>query len=232
MNLGPIGTLEFEALLQIGLAILFGALIGLEREIRGRAAGLRTMIIVCLGSTLIMIVSGRLSEHYDGAAREIVRFDPGRVAAGIVTGVGFLGAGVVLKMGDLVRGVTTAACIWFIAGIGIAVGQRHYALAGAGTLACLMTLWILRFVDRFLPTRIYRTINVGAHTDNADSVHSRATAILGENKLRIMDVKTTRVVGAKEDELVFYVSGRQELQSHTLVATLAELQGVTRVKWS
>ena len=138
-----------ELLLQIGLSVLYGGALGLEREVRGRAAGLRTMILVCMGSTLIMIVSGDLPAPFDNeASRAIIRVDPGRIAAGIVTGVGFLGAAVVIKLGDLIRGVTTAATIWLAAGVGIALGQRHYGLATLTVATALVVLWLFAYGER------------------------------------------------------------------------------------
>ena len=106
-------ALQAPALL---LAILLGGAIGLERESRGRPAGLRTHILVCLGATIIMIAStrmGELTQALSPASR--IQVDPGRIAAGIVTGIGFLGAGAIIRIGDLVRGLTTAGCIWFVA---------------------------------------------------------------------------------------------------------------------
>jgi putative Mg2+ transporter-C (MgtC) family protein len=111
-------------MLRLALAILLGGAIGLERESRGRPAGLRTHILVCLGATIIMIASTQmaiLSQALPQASR--IQVDPGRIAAGIVTGIGFLGAGAIIRIGDLVRGLTTAGCIWFVAALGITIGQ-------------------------------------------------------------------------------------------------------------
>src|SRR5512143_587908 len=111
---------EADAVLRLLLAILLGGAIGLERESRGRPAGLRTHILVCLGATIIMIAStrmGELTQVLSSTSR--VQVDPGRIAAGIVTGIGFLGAGAIIRIGDLVRGLTTAGCIWFVAALGI-----------------------------------------------------------------------------------------------------------------
>ena len=106
-------------MLQIFAAVVLGGAIGFEREVAGREAGLRTMILVCLGSTLVMVVSERLSAE---GGSVLFRVDPTRIGAGIVTGIGFVGGGVILKQRNLIRGVTTAAAIWFVAGLGIAIG--------------------------------------------------------------------------------------------------------------
>lgn len=102
------GQLEPEMLLQLLMALILGGAVGMERELRGRSAGLRTLSLVCLGSTLVMMVSAHLSFE---SASGVLRADPGRIAAGVITGIGFLGGGVILQLGDIIRGVTTAASI-------------------------------------------------------------------------------------------------------------------------
>ena len=103
-----------NALFKLLLAILLGGAIGLEREFRGRPAGLRTNILVCLGATMIMIGSTSMAEFSQMLSPNFrVSVDPGRIAAGVVTGIGFLGAGAIIRFEDLVRGLTTAGCIWY-----------------------------------------------------------------------------------------------------------------------
>ena len=228
-----LGTLHFEALLQLGLAIVLGGLVGLEREIRGRAAGLRTMIIVCLGATLIMIVSAELSAPFQSATdRAIIRVDPGRVAAGIVTGVGFLGAGVVLKLGDLVRGVTTAACIWFVAGVGIALGQKHYVLAAAATICCLLVLWWVHYLDRVLPSSVYRTLKITVDSSASTAVWDASQRLLAANGVRFMDVHTRRDVATSVTQITVSLRVRQRFQSVLSVNSICELEGVHSAEWT
>src|SRR5690606_37945306 len=109
-------------LLRLGLAALGGAIIGLERESHGRAAGLRTTMLVCIGSAAAMLISERLlaAHTVPGSAW---RPDPARLAAGILTGMGFLGAGAILREGNMVRGITTAAALWFVTILGLAFGS-------------------------------------------------------------------------------------------------------------
>lgn len=125
------------------LAGLLGALIGAEREFRQKAAGLRTNTLIALGSALFTILSVELSRDVPGA-------DPGRVAAQVVTGIGFLGAGAILRTGSDIRGLTTAATIWVNAAIGVAAGTGQYGLAAAATLVALLVLIALYPVDRYL----------------------------------------------------------------------------------
>jgi putative Mg2+ transporter-C (MgtC) family protein len=111
-----------EDLLKIILAVAAGGLIGMEREFRDKAAGFRTLIFICIGAALFTILSSALAPSSD----------PNRIAAGMISGVGFLGAGVILREGGRVTGLTTAATIWLTAAIGMALGGGKYMLAGRG----------------------------------------------------------------------------------------------------
>ena len=131
-----------EVVVRLLLAVLFSGLIGLEREVSGRAAGFRTHILVCVGSTLVMLTALHLMDQYRGMAS----IDPGRVAAQVVSGIGFLGAGTIIQIRDSVRGLTTAAGLWASAGIGLAIGSGFYVGAVATTVIVLL---VLRFLSRF-----------------------------------------------------------------------------------
>src|SRR5262245_27821071 len=124
--LGNLARIELTPLV---LAVVLGGLIGFEREIHGRPAGLRTHILVCLSST-VLIFASRQIPHIDFAPSpsELPRIvmDPNRLAAGIVTGIGFIGAASVIRAGDIVRGITTGATVWSVAGLGIVIGQGEY----------------------------------------------------------------------------------------------------------
>ena len=122
---------EFEIIGRVFLALLFGGLIGLEREINKEPAGLRTHMLVCLGSALFTVMSFE-------AAGQIG--DPSRIAAGIVTGIGFLGAGMIFRDHDNVKGLTTAADLWVIAAVGMAVGFGYYTMALISTALVLTVL--------------------------------------------------------------------------------------------
>ena len=126
----------FQILARLLLATLLSGLIGFERESHGRAAGFRTHILVCLGSTLMMLVSIYMFELYRG----LTTVDPSRIAAQVVTGMGFLGAGAILRSGPTVKGLTTAASLWAVAGIGLAVGSGFYFAAIMTTGLVFVTL--------------------------------------------------------------------------------------------
>jgi putative Mg2+ transporter-C (MgtC) family protein len=151
-----ISVVDLQGLLAIVgrlfLAAVLGALIGLEREASGKPAGFRTNLLICLGAALITELSINVAR--DGTLPNGLRADPGRIAAQIVSGIGFLGAGTILKTQGHIIGLTTAATMWVVAGIGMAVGGGFYVLALAGALITFLALRFLgRLDDRVLPAR-------------------------------------------------------------------------------
>ncbi|MGD2279467.1 MAG: MgtC/SapB family protein [Candidatus Omnitrophota bacterium] len=131
-------------ILRLFLSVIFGGLVGLEREVHGRAAGLRTHILVSLGAALFMITSLLVGASYG----HLGNVDPSRIAAGVVTGIGFLGAGAIIRFGISIRGLTTAASIWAVAAIGLAAGAGLYVAAGAATLMVVIVLFLSRLEER------------------------------------------------------------------------------------
>ena len=129
-----------ENLLKLGLALLVGGLIGLERESRDKAAGFRTLIFICMGATLFTILSSQVGSGGD----------PGRIAAGIVIGVGFLGAGAILHEHSRITGLTTAATIWLVAALGMGIGGGQYALVGVGVILTLVVLWLFPYLEGWI----------------------------------------------------------------------------------
>ncbi len=137
-----------EIIFKLFFSAFLGGLIGLERDKKGRAAGLRTHILVALGSALFMIISNEIYQLYDGSnATSVLRIDPGRIAAQIITGIGFIGAGAILQLGLNIRGLTTAGSIWVSAGIGMAVGIEYYVPAIVTTVVALFSLIVLNKIE-------------------------------------------------------------------------------------
>ncbi len=126
---------ETEVVLRLGIAMILGALVGLEREMDRITAGFRTHMLICLGATLFTIVS----LDFPGTS------DPSRIAAGLVTGIGFLGAGAIFKAEDRIKGLTTAADLWVLSAIGIAVGIGYYLAAAVATILVVMILVMKKF---------------------------------------------------------------------------------------
>lgn len=143
--------------LNLGAAWLAGSLIGLERSYHGRPAGFRTHALVCGASAMLMLVSVHQGEWMAGSslAESAIRTDPTRMAQGIMTGIGFLGAGVIFKEGLTVRGLTTAASIWTTSALGILFGIGFFYLAIVATIATLVTLATFRWVENHLPSKFF-----------------------------------------------------------------------------
>lgn len=148
-------ALRLDLLVEMLIAVVVGGLIGLEREASGKPAGLRTTILICLGATLVTDVSIGLSGAHDGGA------DPARLAAQVVSGIGFLGAGTIMQSRGSVTGLTSAATLWVVAAIGIAIGARHTVEAvGAAVLVLLVLLPLGALERRLAGLRQVRTVSI------------------------------------------------------------------------
>ena len=135
-----------ELLLRLALAATLGGAIGAERELRDREAGFRTHLLVAVGAALFTLVSAYAWSDWSFSTPRGIVFDPTRIAAQIVTGIGFLGAGAIIRHGFSVRGLTTAATLWVVAAIGMAAGAGYYAAAVLSTALVLVSLWPLRIL--------------------------------------------------------------------------------------
>jgi putative Mg2+ transporter-C (MgtC) family protein len=144
---------EFEMILRLIAALVAGAFIGYERSFHGRPAGLRTHVLVCLASSLLMLVTV-YEDHWVRMTGDS-RLDPTRMAQGIMTGIGFLGAGVIVKEGLNVRGLTTAASIWITAAIGVLAGVGLYLPLAVSVVLTLAVLSGFRWIERRVPTQAY-----------------------------------------------------------------------------
>src|SRR4051795_10375895 len=143
--LGAVPTIGWpHVLLRLLIAALLGGAIGFERELRERQAGLRTHLVVSVGSALFTLVSAYGFNEFLTSGGALVRTDPTRIAAQIVSGIGFLGAGAIIRQGLSVRGLTTAATLWLVAGIGMACGAGFYSAAVIATAGAILTLRPLR----------------------------------------------------------------------------------------
>lgn len=173
---------NFELLGRLVLAALLGSVIGFERERLNWAAGLRTHMLVCVGSSLIMLVSA--FGFSDVLGQKNVVLDPSRIAAQVVSGIGFLGAGSILLRGEIVRGLTTAASLWSVAGIGLAVGGGMYTAAIGATVIILIILAGVKPLERrFISVKQQRNIHLLAERGSVslDTVHST----LGTGSVRV-----------------------------------------------
>lgn len=205
-------------------AMILGGVIGLEREFHGRPAGLRTHIMVCLGAAMLMLIPERLSPALFRVT------DPGRIAAGVITGIGFLGAGAIIRVGDLVRGLTTAACIWFTAAMGVLAGSGLIGLALISAVLGLMVLVVFDRMEQWIPASLYRRIRVRVDHDHWKETETACEALFTLHRIRLQETfhhwnRTEQV------EMVFQIRTRNNRQSGTLVAAIGRMQGVSDVDW-
>lgn len=187
-----------ELVLRLILAAIVGGFIGIEREVSNRPAGLRTHILVTVGSALITLVS---KDAFYGMG------DPSRLAAQIVTGIGFLGAGTIIKNGNSIKGLTTAASLWISAGIGIAIGSGYYlgALVTAGIV--LLTLVNVGGFERKLIKRAYSTIEI--FTKGRTGLLGEIGTVLGDHQIYIKDIRMISIDEYENlDELAFEITVR------------------------
>ena len=148
------------------VATMAGGLIGLERSYHGRPAGFRTHTLVCVASSLLMLVTMYQSKWFTGALPDTVRVDPTRMAQGVMTGIGFLGAGVIMREGLTVRGLTTAASIWITAAIGILAGIGFYSAVLIGSVITIGILTVFRKVENWMSSQIYANNTIIFGRDN------------------------------------------------------------------
>lgn len=221
-------------LIRLVVACLLGAVIGFERDIHGRAAGLRTNMLVSMGAALFMLVSVAVAESFSSGPESTgLRVDPSRIAAQIVTGIGFLGAGAIIKEGFNVRGLTTAACLWVSAGVGMAAGAGFFEMAIAVTLIGLFTLVVVNRFEKLYAKDSYRMLEITVAND-ADI--ARLIGVVKRKHLKILfldfsrDYKTNRMVITFSIRL--FHKGVTDKLSHQIVADL-EASGypIHKLRW-
>lgn len=218
-------------MLHLGSALLAGSLIGLERSIHGRPAGFRTHALVCLASALLMLITLYQDEWLETVARETIRADPTRVAQGIMTGIGFLGAGVIFKERFTVRGLTTAASIWITAAIGIMFGIGFYFPAVVATVATLTVLALFRYVEGWLTTRssAYNIIRFAR-----DSILPEADlrALLNDHGFTISKISYRQIAAGTMFEYRMLIYSDDAEAPQRLVRTLASMPAVLEFRLS
>ena len=207
-------------------------LIGLERETRDQSAGFRTHILLGLGAALFTLVSAYGFPEFTGAALESggrgVQFDPTRIAAQVVTGVGFLGAGAIIRRGVDVRGLTTAASLWTAAAIGLASGAGYYFGAAATTAVALVALYLLRGVRVYVVSRFRTAFGVlSVQFTDAGAGISDVTSILEHHDVRVRSTDAAIEDGQASYELQLRIPPGQSM--HEMLAEISALPNVKRV---
>ncbi len=215
-----------EMVWRLVLAIAFGGLIGLERESHKRPAGFRTHILVCVGSTLVMMIS-QYAFMAAGLPEGTAQYDPGRIAAQVVSGIGFLGAGTILREGATIKGLTTAASLWVVAGIGLAVGSGLYLAAAATTALVVMVLVVLdRFERRFIYSK--RDTLLVRMQDRPGQLGAIAS-VLGRYGVSIRDVELETSDAAREASIHLALEVPFAVRRERLVEEISQIDGVYRV---
>ena len=181
-------ALQLQLSAQIVVAAALGAIIGAEREIHGHPAGIRTHMLVALGSAIFTI----LSVHGFGQDVDPSRVDPTRIAAQIVSGIGFLGAGAILKDGIVIRGLTTAASLWATSAVGLAAGAGEYVIAIVAAAVILVSLWPINALAERLHGGSIPEVNLRLQLDRIDLVGT-VSDVLQQQKVEVVGITTQRL---------------------------------------
>ncbi len=219
------------------LSAFLGGLIGIERDMRGRTAGLRTHILVCVGSCLFMLISTYIFETYKFYyANSILRIDPGRIASQIITGIGFIGAGTILRSGFSIRGLTTAGSIWVCAGIGMGVGLGYYNPSLLATVITLIALLLLNRIELLYLKDTFFEINIKLKNEN--NIFEKFLKFIEKENLVIRDFVLKNNIMENLVEISFkIVMKRKGIKRHyfskTLYSKIIDEFGnfIVEIKW-
>lgn len=219
---------ELEIILRLGLAAVLGMAVGYERERQNQPAGLRTHTILAIGSCLAMTISINIAMQFYPM---VPNGDPGRLAAQVVSGIGFLGAGAILRYGTNVKGLTTATSLWTIAIVGLAVGAGHYFASLATTVALLVVLVLLNVLEKKL-IRVYSTISiVVTAVGRPDLVEALHAALKGLNK-KVISTGVEKNLTNDNTTVNLVVKAIENESFEEIQSAISGLAGVTSFKIS
>ncbi len=222
----------WEIILRLFLAVLFGGAVGFEREVNNRPAGFRTHILVCVGSALIMIVSAYGFSSFQEAG---MVYDPGRIAAQVITGIGFLGAGTIIQNRGNIQGLTTAAGIWVVSGIGLAVGIGFYTASTIATVIVIVSLFVLNKVDHsFLSGRRYKRLWIRAV--DQPGLLGKVGAVLGDLNIstRKINVTPSAYFEDNKQEMVnieFVIRIPHHINEQEVFRRMICIKGILEISW-
>jgi putative Mg2+ transporter-C (MgtC) family protein len=216
-----------EFLIRLVLAALLGGAIGLEREIHGRPAGIRTYLILSLGTALLMVLSEYLLVAYHDKFPGLAQGDPGRIAGQAITGIGFLGAGVIIRYKDTIRGLTTAACVWLVCSVGLAVGAGFYLVGVVVTLMAIFALIGLKAGERRMKKDWFEALEV-VSADLPGQV-SRMQELIVKHGFEVISYGLKRNAEMKELEATFQLKVRAIQPQREILQDLLEVEGVRAV---
>lgn len=212
------------ALIRILISFFIGSLIGIERETHNQPAGLRTHILISIGATIVMLISIYIPQTFTNFQNG----DPGRIAAQVVSGIGFLGAGAILKFGADVKGLTTAASIWAMAALGLAVGAGMYAISFVGVIVILFALTVMDiFEKRVFKERTLRKIELLIKKKDADIDALKAE--LKKLDVRVASTGFERNVNESNVKIIFYAGVTRKINIQKLSDALEQFPGVVAI---
>jgi len=216
----------YEIIFKLLLGTLLGGIIGFERQTHGRAAGFRTQLLVCVACVLIMIIS---ESYYakNAVSPDYMRIDPTRIAAGAMTGVGFLGAGVILKTGLSIQGLTTAACIWIVSAIGLAIGAGQYLAGISGFVITFFSLWGLRILETKMPRLTYRYVTLVTDESGDENMVS---ALFEKRGFQIIKMDYAIEFEKKEKTFIFTVSTKDDVSIKKVIGEVAGISFLKRLE--
>ncbi|HPS41371.1 MAG TPA: MgtC/SapB family protein [Anaerolineaceae bacterium] len=217
---------DYEILIRLGLAALLGMAVGYERERQNQPAGLRTHAILAIGSCLAMTISINISMQFGDLG---TKGDPARLAAQVIPGIGFLGAGAILRLGTNVKGLTTATSLWTIAIVGLAVGAGHYFAAAGTTLALLFVLVLLNVLEKKL-IRVYETINVQVTTKGNSALVEDLYSIFKRLNKKVLSVSIESKPIADETTVIMVVKTIEDDPMMDIRTELGTLKGLLHYK--
>jgi len=218
-------NLTLEILIKLAVSVVLGSLIGLEREWSKHPAGLRTHVLVSLGSTTFMMIGFYGSEIVSDSANVI---DPTRMAAGIVTGIGFLGAGAIMKEGVNVRGLTTAASIWVVAAVGLCIAVELYAAGFLTTFLALVVLVVFSQVELKIGTKEFHAHLLIAG-ESFKGVPNKVAKVLDKNRVEIESMELKREGGIVT--VKYHLNLPTDLTSQGLIDKLSKEKSVDKIEW-
>jgi len=218
-----------ETILRLLLGAIIGGVIGFEREIHGRAAGFRTQLIVCMAAVLIMIVSENYYFHLQ-SFDPTIRIDPARISAGALIGIGFLGAGAIVKSGFAIRGLTTAASIWIVSAIGLAIGGGLYFEGIITATITIIALFLLRKIEKKIKILLYKTITIS--TGVTENVEETIIPVFSDYGIYIHSIDYEK--NQLEGELIynFHISTRNKRAIKEIFLRLGTMDFIKKIKIS
>ena len=220
----------WELWVRLVVAAIFGAVVGVEREHHGRSAGFRTQLLVALGAALAMVVSEHFAIEYgDTSSMKSIRVDPARIAYGVMGGIGFLGAGAIIRYGVGVRGLTTAASLWCTAAIGLACGCGMYGEAIFSTGIVVFALVVLSKLEFLIHSRSYKSVIMKFPVSDHDNI-ARCQELFRQKKVRVVDWSYQRQSSPDIETVTFHICLKSSSELKGIVRLVAAFPDISEFK--